>query len=73
VRGASILDDDPLRGEWAVIALSPHYSGALIARDLGDTGPRLQRRFEYAVTHDRPLVTAAALATMKRVSSASLR
>lgn len=73
VRGAALRDDDPLRGEWAVIALSPHYSGALIARDLGDQGPRLQRRFEYAVTHDRGLVTTAALATMKRVNSAALR
>jgi EAL domain-containing protein (putative c-di-GMP-specific phosphodiesterase class I) len=68
VRGANLREDDPLRGEWAVIALSPHYAGALIARDLGDDGPRLNRRFEYAVTHDRALVTVAALATMNRVA-----
>jgi EAL domain-containing protein (putative c-di-GMP-specific phosphodiesterase class I) len=71
VRGAALREDDPLRGEWAVIALSPHYAGALIARDLGDDGPRLQRRFQYAVTHDRPLVTAAALTTMNRVTAIS--
>ena len=70
VRGAALRGDDPLRGEWAVIALSPHYAGALIARDLGDDGPRRERRFEYAVTHDRALVTAAALTTMKRVTAA---
>ena len=69
VRGAALREDDPLRGEWAVIALSPHYAGALIARDLGDDGPRLERRFEYAVTHDRPLVTTAALTTMNRVTA----
>ena len=69
VRGAALREDDPLRGEWEVIALSPHYAGAFIARDLGDGGPRLERRFEYAVTHDGPLVTAAALTTMNRVTA----
>lgn len=67
VRGASLGLDDPLCGEWSVIALGPHYCGALLARDLGDAGDRLTRRFEYVVTHDRELVTAAALAAMDRV------
>lgn len=67
VRGASLDVDDPLGGEWSVIALGPHYCGALLARELGDSGDRLARRFEYVVTHDRGLVATAARAAMDRV------
>ena len=40
VRGAHIDADDPLAGEWSVVVIGPHFAGALVARDLGDTGAR---------------------------------
>lgn len=67
VRGTMIDPDDPLRGEWSVVVIAPHYSAALVAKDLGDTGPRLQRRFDYILTHDRALVLGAAAALIQRV------
>ena len=39
VRGAALSPDDPVRGEWDVTVVSPHFAAALLARDLGDTGP----------------------------------
>ncbi|MCW2638316.1 MAG: hypothetical protein JWP76_622 [Dactylosporangium sp.] len=60
VRGARLNSDDRLCGEWNVIVVGPHFTGALVARDLGDTGPEMDRRFEYALTYDRGLVLAAA-------------
>jgi EAL domain-containing protein (putative c-di-GMP-specific phosphodiesterase class I) len=60
VRGTRLADDDPLRREWNVIVVGPHYAAALVARDLGDDGPDRQRRFDYVITHDRPLVLKAA-------------
>src|SRR4051794_25854397 len=38
LRGATLEADDPLRGEGDVVVLSPHFSAALLARDLGDDG-----------------------------------
>ncbi|MCZ2807445.1 diguanylate cyclase [Modestobacter sp. VKM Ac-2983] len=69
VRGAHLAADDPVRGEWDVVVLSPHFSAALLARDLGDTGPDLQRRYEYALTYDRHTVERAAVALVARVAA----
>lgn len=60
VRGAPLKAGDPLCAEWNVIVVGPHFAGALVARDLGDTGPETDRRFAYALTYDRGLVLAAA-------------
>jgi len=49
------------------VILSPHFSAALLARDLGDTGPDLDRTFEYALTYDRDTVVRAAHALLTRV------
>jgi hypothetical protein len=54
-----------------VTVLGPHYAAALIARDLGDTGPDHERRFEFVVTHDRDLVVAASRSLMSRVGAAA--
>jgi diguanylate cyclase (GGDEF)-like protein/PAS domain S-box-containing protein len=54
-------------GEWDIVVLGPHFAAALVARDLGDTGPERSRRFEYAITHDRDLVIAAADSLMARI------
>jgi diguanylate cyclase (GGDEF)-like protein len=67
VRGAALDPADPVRGEWDVVVLSPHFSAALLAHDLGDGGPDLSRTFEYALTYDRDTVIAAAHALLTRV------
>ncbi|WP_448623584.1 EAL domain-containing protein [Geodermatophilus sp. URMC 64] len=71
VRGAALRADDPVRGEWDVVVLAPHFSAALLARDLGDDGPDLQRTFEYAVTYERDTVVRAATALLSRVAPAA--
>ena len=67
VRGSSLEADDPLTGEWSVAVLGPHFAAALVAVDLGDTGPEMERRFDFALTYDRDLVIEAASALMRRV------
>jgi diguanylate cyclase (GGDEF)-like protein len=67
LRGANLADDDPVRSEWDIIVLAPHFSAALLARDLGDKGPDRARRFEFALTYDRTTVIAAAQSLLSRV------
>lgn len=64
VRGARLAPDDPLRGEWNVIVVGPHFAGAMLARDMGDGGYDMSRRFEYVLTYDRGLVLDAARSLM---------
>ncbi len=68
LRGAHLAPDDPLVHEWDVIVIGPHFAGALVAHDLGDGGPDLERRFRYAVTYDRGEVADAARQMMHRIS-----
>src|SRR4051794_11456432 len=68
LRGADLAPGDPVRGEWDIVVLSPHFSAALLARDLGDTGPDLERRFTFALTYERDTVVRAARALMARVA-----
>jgi EAL domain-containing protein (putative c-di-GMP-specific phosphodiesterase class I) len=68
VRGATLHPDDPLVGEWDVTVLSPHFSTALLARDLGDDGPDMDRMFEYALTYERATVVEAARSLLTRVT-----
>jgi DICT domain-containing protein len=65
VRGARLGEGDPLRGEWNVIVVGPHQAVALVARDLGDAGAERDRRFDFAVTHDRALVVEAARSLLR--------
>ena len=67
VRGANLDAAEALRDEWCVIVVGPHSALGLIARDLGDTGPDFERRFEYAFTEDRDLVMRAGRSLMRRV------
>jgi EAL domain-containing protein (putative c-di-GMP-specific phosphodiesterase class I) len=71
VRGASLRADDTLLGEWVVVVVGTHYAGALIAKDLGDTGPDRDRRFIFALTHDHETVLAAARSLITRVIATS--
>lgn len=68
VRGADLAPDDPVRGEWDIVVLSPHFCTALLAHDLGDTGPERDRLFEYALTYERSTVVAAAQSLLARVA-----
>jgi EAL domain-containing protein (putative c-di-GMP-specific phosphodiesterase class I) len=68
VRGVHLADDEALRGEWNVIALGPHFGAAFVARDLGDGGPDRERRFDFALTHDRELVTEVARSMMRHLA-----
>ena len=65
VRGASLRDDDPLRGEWSVVVLGPHFAGALVAREID--APAKRPDFTYAVTYERDQVVRAATALMRHV------
>jgi DICT domain-containing protein len=71
VRGASLSPDDPLCSEWVIAVVGAHYAGALIAHDLGDTGPDRDRRFAFTLTHDYPTVLATARSLLERVTTAS--
>jgi EAL domain-containing protein (putative c-di-GMP-specific phosphodiesterase class I) len=69
VRGVHIGAAETLRDEWNVIVLGPHYGAAFVARDLGDDLPDPERRFDFALTHDRDLVTEAARSMMRRLAA----
>jgi EAL domain-containing protein (putative c-di-GMP-specific phosphodiesterase class I) len=68
VRGANLSETDPLREEWDVVVVGPHYAAALTARDRGDTGPDRHRRFDYVITHDRDLVLEAARTLLRVIA-----
>jgi diguanylate cyclase (GGDEF)-like protein/PAS domain S-box-containing protein len=68
LRGADLPEGDPVRGEWDVVVVSPHFTAALLARDLGDTGPDLDRMFEYALTYRGDTVVRAGQALLSRVA-----
>ena len=67
VRGATLAPGDPVRSEWDLVVLSPHFSAALLARDLGDEGPDLEREFAFALTYERDTVVRAARSLLSRV------
>jgi EAL domain-containing protein (putative c-di-GMP-specific phosphodiesterase class I) len=69
VRGLALDGDEQLRDEWTVTVLGPHFGAAFVARDRGDTGPDMERRFDFAMTHDRDLVTDVARAMMRRLAA----
>ena len=68
VRGSGLSPDDPLAAEWTVVVLGAHTAAALMARDLGDTGPDPDRQFEFVVCYDRAVVTAAAHSMVGRLT-----
>ena len=67
LRGATLDPHDAVRGEWDVVVLGPHFSAALLARDLGEAGPDAERTFEFALTYERATVVDAARALLSRV------
>jgi hypothetical protein len=73
VRGAGLRRDEALLREWDVAVVGPHFAGAFVARDLGDTGADSDRRFDFFVTYERELVVRAARALMARIVPAAGR
>jgi EAL domain-containing protein (putative c-di-GMP-specific phosphodiesterase class I) len=69
VRGVALEHVDPLRGEWDVTVIAPHFAMAFVARELGDGGADMERCFDFATTYDRDLAIAAARALMSRVAA----
>ena len=71
VRGVTLHPSAPLCTEWTVVVLGPHYSAALIARERSDAVEMLRhdddRRFDFVITYDRALVTAAARNLLDRI------
>lgn len=67
VRGAHLHPADPIRHDWNVVVLAPHFAAALIARDLTASGPVRSRRYDYAVTHTPSTVTLAAQSLLDRL------
>jgi EAL domain-containing protein (putative c-di-GMP-specific phosphodiesterase class I) len=69
VRGVALDSSDALGKDWTVVVIGPHFAGAFAARDLEVTGvPDGERPFEFAITYDRDLVTAAAVRLMQRLA-----
>jgi EAL domain-containing protein (putative c-di-GMP-specific phosphodiesterase class I) len=62
VRGVGLDPLDPLNHEWALLALGPHFAGAVIARDHDP------QRVALTVTYDRALVVELARNLMERIA-----
>lgn len=68
VRSVNLKSDDRLAQEWVVVVISPHYAAALVGRDLGDDpAADMDRRFEFAVTHNRSLVAQMGTSLLARI------
>jgi hypothetical protein len=71
VRGVALNAGDTLRAEWVVLMLGPHTATALIAREYRDQDKLpsrdQDRRFDFIITYDRSLVTAAARNLLDRM------
>jgi hypothetical protein len=50
------------------LLVGPHFAACLVARDLGDTGPDHERRFEFVLSHDRELAVDVAISLMRRLA-----
>lgn len=71
IRVVSLDSTDPLCAEWVVLVLGAQAGFALIARERDDNaiheGCISDRRFDFAITYDRSIVTAAARSLLDRI------
>ncbi len=65
IRGIGRRLEAPIEGEWAVVALSPASSSALLARVAQDDNAE----FEFGVTHDTQRVITAARCLFRRLGA----
>ncbi len=68
VRGGHLSPADSLLSEWDIVVIGPHFACCLTARDLGDGGPDVQRRFEFVLSHNRELAIKVATALFSRIA-----
>ena len=69
VRGGDLAAGDRAAlEEWNVVVIAPHFAAAFVGRDRGDAGEDMQRRFDFALTHDRVLAVQAAESLMARIT-----
>jgi len=71
--GADLAEDDPVRDEWNMALVTPHFAVALVGRQVGDGASEDDRRFDYVLTHDRDVVIEVAGDLMTRMSSSDER
>ena len=71
VRQVGLGSGEALTREWIVLALGPHTAVALIAREREDDTENTRRdgdrRFDFIITYDRNIVTAAACNLLDRI------
>lgn len=71
VRLIDLGPGDPLRHEWNLFVIGPHFAAALVARDCGDDGPQAERRFDFTLSYDRSLVLEAARSLLRWINPGS--
>ncbi|MET0955482.1 MAG: EAL domain-containing protein [Cryobacterium sp.] len=69
IRVGQIDPADPLLQEWDIVVLTADFAAVLAAREL-DPGKHAEGSYEFVLTHDRDLATAAALALINRLPAA---
>ena len=69
VRTAVMPERDPLRDEWNLAVVGPHFAALLTARRNEESHDG-NTAVSYGLTYDRPLVLAAARALLQRFSAA---
>ena len=64
IRGTGLRHEEPIEGEWAMVALNPAATGAMLARVARDGVG-----YEFGVTHETPRVLAAARCLFRRLGA----
>jgi DICT domain-containing protein len=67
IRVGQIDPADPLLQEWDIVVLTADFAAVLAAREL-DPCQHAEGSYEFVLTHDRDLATAAALTLINRLS-----
>jgi EAL domain-containing protein (putative c-di-GMP-specific phosphodiesterase class I) len=68
VRVIQLAEDDPVRDEWTLAIVGPHFAALLTARAQPANRASNGYNFTYGLTYDRELVTRAARALLTRVT-----
>jgi EAL domain-containing protein (putative c-di-GMP-specific phosphodiesterase class I) len=69
VRGGVLAPDDPLRREWNVAVVGPHFAATLVAQEVpGSSDDEEDRLFSFVLSHDRELAVSVASMLMSRVT-----
>jgi len=66
IRVGQIAPADPLLDEWDIVVLTADFAAVLAAREV-DSDNHAEGSYEFVLTHDRDLATAAALTLINRL------